>query len=584
MLVGGNMTHSKLFTYLLIFLILIVYPACSIIAPETSQPGISEPVIYEGITIRVERAEIRSSYSTHYIMHYPSENEMYYAITTSIDGFDDAKSTLIWGEENLILTDGHMEIQPDHAQRILLGDDILYQSGESFTFQYEFFFAVPKGSDYSEYRMKLPGNQWIETSEILDDNWIESTSITSDSTVEPGTMTEPDQIETNGQFSTISGGSENSASAYYTTISGGYLNAAITAYASVGGGRENYASNLYTTVGGGYANSASGRDATIGGGSRNTAGNYHATIGGGIQNKANASDSTISGGAYNLADQPHSTVGGGTQNIASGTGAVVAGGAGNSAEENQSTVSGGLGNRSSGIYATIGGGQSNTASGAYSTIPGGVLNKALGDFSLAAGHRSIIDLNHSGSILFSDSIDADFRSSTSNEFGVRATGGTRFITSVDELGNPTTGVHLSPGSGSWSSLSDRAMKENFTPVNSDQILDELIELEISEWNYISQDPVIRHIGPMADEFYNAFGAGENARYINTIDADGISLAAIQGVYNLVIEKDHQISVLEDRLSNIEGRLEVTTWFFTFAIFSMLTMTTIFFYRIQKKHS
>lgn len=571
------MTHSKILTHLIIFFIFFIFTGCGIITPDTPHPGITEPVIYEGVSLRIESAEIRNSYSTYYIMHYPSENELFYTITASIDGFEDAISTLNWGEENLILTDGHLEIQPDHAQRILLGEDIQYQYGETFDYQYVFFFLVPKGSDYAQYRMKLPGDLWIETSEILDANII-------DFTIEPDNLTDSDQRDTSGQFSTNSGGSENRATAYHSTISGGYLNSALTAYASVGGGRENLASNLYTSVGGGYANSASGRFATIGGGSRNTASYFHTTVGGGIQNNATASDSTISGGAYNLADQPHATVGGGTQNIASGTGAVVAGGSGNSAEENQSTVSGGLGNRSTGSYATIGGGQSNIASGTYSTIPGGALNKALGDFSLAAGHRSIIDPNHSGSILFSDSIDSDFRSSTSNEFGVRATGGTRFITSVDALGNPTTGVYLSPGSGSWSSLSDRAMKENFTPVNPDQILEELIELEISEWNYISQNPVIRHIGPMAGEFYNAFGAGENSRYINNIDADGISLASIQGVYNLVKEKDQKITVLEDRLFKLERQIEVTTLLFTFAILLVLTMMTIQMYRSQKKYS
>jgi len=55
------------------------------------------------------------------------------------------------------------------------------------------------------------------------------------------------------------------------------------------------------------------------------------------------------------------------------------------------------------------------------------------------------------------------------------------------------------------------------------------------WNYKAQDPSIRHIGPMAQDFYGAFSYGEDNKYINTLDADGVALAAIQGLYEVVKE-------------------------------------------------
>ena len=66
------------------------------------------------------------------------------------------------------------------------------------------------------------------------------------------------------------------------------------------------------------------------------------------------------------------------------------------------------------------------------------------------------------------------------------------------------------------------------------------ELSIETWNYKSQGPSIRHIGPMAQDFYRAFGVGESNRHITTIDADGVTLAAVQALCkrNLELERRH----------------------------------------------
>jgi hypothetical protein len=46
---------------------------------------------------------------------------------------------------------------------------------------------------------------------------------------------------------------------------------------------------------------------------------------------------------------------------------------------------------------------------------------------------------------------------------------------------------------------------------------------------------------MAQDFYAAFGVGESDRHINTVDADGVALTAIQGLYEIVREKDATIA-------------------------------------------
>jgi hypothetical protein len=57
---------------------------------------------------------------------------------------------------------------------------------------------------------------------------------------------------------------------------------------------------------------------------------------------------------------------------------------------------------------------------------------------------------------------------------------------------------------------------------------------------------------MAQDFHTAFGVGEDDRHISTVDADGVALAAIQALYQLVKERDAQIAALEARVAALEG--------------------------------
>jgi hypothetical protein len=107
--------------------------------------------------------------------------------------------------------------------------------------------------------------------------------------------------------------------------------------------------------------------------------------------------------------------------------------------------------------------------------------------------------------------------------------------------------------GSWSSVSDRNLKENFTPVDGQEVLARLMQVPISTWNYKSQDPSVRHLGPMAQDF-SLFGVGEDDTHISTVDADGVALAAIQGLYRIVQEQDARISQLEAQNADIEAHL------------------------------
>jgi hypothetical protein len=112
-------------------------------------------------------------------------------------------------------------------------------------------------------------------------------------------------------------------------------------------------------------------------------------------------------------------------------------------------------------------------------------------------------------------------------------------------------------------MSDRNQKENFAPVNAQNILARVAALPLATWNYKSQDAAIRHLGPMAQDFKAAFVVGESDTGISTVDADGVALAAIQGLNQKVEEqraelkaKDAAIQALEQRLAALEKFVKI----------------------------
>jgi len=236
-----------------------------------------------------------------------------------------------------------------------------------------------------------------------------------------------------GRYSTIGGGGgsapidSNFASGALATIAGGSRNVASAQSASIGGGYLNTASNNNSTVSGGSQNVASGSVATIGGGQRNTAAGSHSTVGGGNKNYALGEHSTISGGGGST---------GADSNLAIGQGSVIGGGSRHVASARFTTVGGGLHNRAHGAFSTIGGGggpfssDSNSATGIAATVPGGEGNRANGNYSLAAGRRAKAD--HAGTFVWADSADADFASTSPNQFLIRASNGVGIGTSSPE--------------------------------------------------------------------------------------------------------------------------------------------------------
>jgi hypothetical protein len=99
--------------------------------------------------------------------------------------------------------------------------------------------------------------------------------------------------------------------------------------------------------------------------------------------------------------------------------------------------------------------------------------------------------------------------------------------------------------------SDRAIKANFGSVDAADMLQRVRELPISTWNYTSDDPAVRHIGPMAQDFAALFGVGADDRHIHPLDGQGVALAAIQGLLNQVETLREENARLAARVAALE---------------------------------
>lgn len=116
-----------------------------------------------------------------------------------------------------------------------------------------------------------------------------------------------------------------------------------------------------------------------------------------------------------------------------------------------------------------------------------------------------------------------------------------------------SGAHLSTG-GTWTNASDRALKENVAPVNEENLLEQIRSLPIYEWNYRSEGTGVRHVGPMAQDFHDAFSLGDNEKTISTVDADGVAIAAIQALARKIDQLSAENARLRERIGKLEDQM------------------------------
>jgi uncharacterized small protein (DUF1192 family) len=141
---------------------------------------------------------------------------------------------------------------------------------------------------------------------------------------------------------------------------------------------------------------------------------------------------------------------------------------------------------------------------------------------------------------------------------MRFNGGYYFISSNS---GADIGVQLPGGSNSWAVISDVRKKENFLPVNAESVLEKIASLPLTTWNYKTQDPKqFRHYGPMAQDFYAAFGTDAMGSIgcdtlINQQDLLGVNLIAVQALEKRTTLLQDENKRLKDELNALKDRMD-----------------------------
>jgi hypothetical protein len=192
---------------------------------------------------------------------------------------------------------------------------------------------------------------------------------------------------------------------------------------------------------------------------------------------------------------------------------------------------------------------------AVATTSIGAYNKATGDYSLSLGSYSTASASHAvaigtqaiasgiysialgsgantngrdGSMVIGD--DSYFQtaySSADNQLTMRFSGGYRLWSSYPDS---VAGVYMRHGQSGWSNYCDRNIKENFTELDGEELLEKLHNIPVTEWNYKRGDTSLKYVGPMAQDFYAAFHlGGTDSLGINSISIDGVNMAGIKAL-------------------------------------------------------
>jgi autotransporter adhesin len=175
-----------------------------------------------------------------------------------------------------------------------------------------------------------------------------------------------------------------------------------------------------------------------------------------------------------------------------------------------------------------------TSAEGHAAFAAGENTRASGQRSVALGYGAVAQ--GSGSFIFGDMNTSYQRPAQTNQFVVRAFGGILLNTGA------FIGCELAPGSGTWSCASSRTVKEGFEDTDGEEILRKVAGLSIKRWRYIGSEA--EHIGPIAEEFRQAFGLGTDSTKIDGVDADGIALRAIQALEKRTAALQEAVTALQ----------------------------------------
>ena len=164
---------------------------------------------------------------------------------------------------------------------------------------------------------------------------------------------------------------------------------------------------------------------------------------------------------------------------------------------------------------------------------------------------------------------ADVVAGSGNLVNATALGAGAIVNASNKIRLGSTAVTVIEGQVALTVVSDKTKKENFQPVDGEAVLEKMRGLELVSWNFIGHDPQqFRHYGPMAQDFFAAFGhdgVGQigSETTINSGDMAGILMIAVQALEKRTAElqqKEAQLAVQVQELAALKAqnaRLQAT---------------------------
>jgi hypothetical protein len=290
-------------------------------------------------------------------------------------------------------------------------------------------------------------------------------------------------------------------------------------------------------------------------GHNNAARGDSATVCGGFDNNASGDISAICGGGAHFAEALGSFVGGGINNHVRPDGGIgtICGGQWNELSGHGAVVCGGVLNDASGYRSFVGSGDYNFNNGSYGAIPNGYADTiASGWYSMVFGSQ--VYVNTSNRVVFYDGANP-------GRFGLNRDdrdGGISYPIHVGTDATNGNGAHLTPG-GVWTNGSSRTFKENFQPLDGQELLAKISGMQIDAWHF--QDTDERHVGPVSEDFVEAFNVGavceadgrRDDEYLSAGDVAGVALAGVKELTRENRELKQQIARLEAMLKEVLQR-------------------------------
>ena len=175
--------------------------------------------------------------------------------------------------------------------------------------------------------------------------------------------------------------------------------------------------------------------------------------------------------------------------------------------------------------------------------------------STSVANRTMFFMENNGGAAFelvNNNLGVTWRFNNHNptaEFRVSVAGSGQQEFKVDTSGNLEVTGTVTP-------MSSREAKENFQAISPGEILRKVDELPVLSWNYKSDDPGVRHLGPMGEDFYETFGLGKGGKGISVTDTAGLAFASIQALNSKIDLLENENAELKAQITEILRRLAV----------------------------